>query len=84
MTAITPYISGMHKTTLYLDDGLYRHIQSLARTQGRTQASLIREAVELYAKAPRKMPKSLGMGQSGNADLSDCAEELLEGFGQDE
>jgi predicted transcriptional regulator len=74
----------MHKTTVYLDEQIYLKIRRLAEATGRTQAMIIREALAEYqGSSKRKRPSSIGAGASGTADLSDRAEELLEGFGED-
>lgn len=72
------------KTTLYLDADDYRRLQGLARARGVSTASLVREAVAEYAArhAPRQRPRSLGRFRSGRTDLSERAEELLNGFGR--
>ena len=71
------------KTTVYLEPADYRRLQELARKQGTTAASLVREAVAQYARqqAPAARPRSLGIGKSGRGDLSERAEELLGGLG---
>jgi predicted transcriptional regulator len=73
----------MHKTTLYLDNAVHHHIRQLADATGRTQAGVIREAIERYVTQPRsKQPRSVGMGK-GPADLSTCSEDLLAGMGEE-
>jgi hypothetical protein len=72
------------KTTVYLDAAVYRRLKALARSQGRTAAELVREAVADYTarvSAPVR-PSSLGAGRSGRSDLSERAEELLTGIGE--
>lgn len=73
------------RTTVYLDAGDYRRLKALARSEGRTAAELVREAVAEYARrhAPRGTPQSLGAGHSGQGDLSERAEDLLAGLGRD-
>jgi len=74
------------KTTVYLDSADYRRLKALARARGRTAADLVREAVAEYARnavAPAR-PVSVGIGRSGRADLSERAEDLLNGMGRDE
>lgn len=74
------------KTTVYLDAGDYQRLKGIARAEGRTAAELVREAVAEYAQrhSHHPLPRSLGAGRSGRGDLSERAEELLNGLGQDE
>ncbi|MEX2400270.1 MAG: ribbon-helix-helix domain-containing protein [Rhodothermales bacterium] len=74
------------KTTVYLDSDDYRKLKGLAQAEGRSAAELVREAVAEYARrrTSRLRPRSIGAGRSGRGDVADCAEELLNGFGQDE
>jgi hypothetical protein len=80
---MVPY---MEKTTVYLDPADHRRLKALARQEGRSTAELIREAVAEYARrrAGGLRPASLGAGRSGRRDLSERAEELLEGMGGEE
>src|SRR5438067_2192165 len=73
------------KTTVYLDAQMYKRLKAIARANGRTAASVVREAVAQYAvrHTSGMRPSSLGAGRSGRADLSDRAEELLSGLGDD-
>jgi len=74
----------MDKTTLYLDPADYRRLKRLAVGQKRTPASLVREAVAEYLTrhaTQRRLPGSVGAGDSGDTDLGSRAEELLEGMG---
>lgn len=73
----------MHKTTIYLDEPTHQRIRQLAEATGRTQAAIIREALAAYARRPRRQPRCVGLGASGRGDLSERAEELLGGFGED-
>jgi hypothetical protein len=75
----------MRRTTVYLDDHTHERLQRLAEASGRTQAAVIREAIAVYSstRGSRRVPRSIGLGTSGRADLSERAEELLEGFGED-
>mgnify|MGYP003857105693 CR=1 FL=1 len=54
---LLPYI----KTTLYLPKSLKRLLELKARREGRSQAELVREALERYLASPS--PKSLGIGE---------------------
>ena len=80
-TAVTPYMSCMHKTTLYLDDDLYARLQREADARGTTQALVVREAIAAYVVRRKRKSKSVGLGRSGKGDLSERAEELLAGLG---
>ena len=75
-----PYMHGMHKTTLYLEDEVRARIARIAKETGRSQAGLIRDALRAFF-IQRKKPRSIGLGKGG-LGLSDRAEELLEGFGE--
>lgn len=74
------------RTTIYLDQADYRRLKALARTQGRPAAELVREAVAEYTRrhAAQVMPRSIGSGRSRSGDVSERAEELLDGLGADE
>jgi predicted transcriptional regulator len=80
-----PYMAVMHRTTIYLDEHTHERLQRLAEASGRTQAAVIREAIAVYSSArggPR-VPRSVGLGASSSGDLSERAEELLDGFGEE-
>lgn len=71
------------KTTVYLDATVYRRLQAIAASEGRSAAELIRVAVAEYTgrhEGPQ-MPTSLGMGDSGDPTFAARAEEFLERFG---
>ncbi|MGH7903239.1 MAG: ribbon-helix-helix protein, CopG family [Candidatus Dormibacteraceae bacterium] len=56
----------MEKTTLYLPTELQHRIRDLARRQHRSQAQLVREALERYlAEQPRRTFHSAGSGEDG-------------------
>lgn len=73
------------KTTVYLDTADYRRLKALAVAEGRSAAELIRTAVSEYARrrAPERLPRSLGAGCSGDGRLSEQAEDLLQGMGEE-
>jgi predicted transcriptional regulator len=73
----------IQKTTVYLDAADYRRLKTIARASGRPPAELVREAVAQYAarEAPRRRPRSLGLGQSRRGDVGERAEDLLAGLG---
>ena len=77
-------MSTLIKTTVYLTQDEYGLLKELARAQKRPAAELVREAVAEYAHrhAVNERPQSLGAGRSGRGDLSERAEELLDGIGR--
>ena len=74
----------MQKTTVYLRAEDYRALKRLAQQAGRAPAELVREAVAEYTVkyTTRRRPKSVGAFSSRRRDLSERAEELLEGMGR--
>jgi hypothetical protein len=72
------------KTTVYLDSGEYQRLRARARSEGRSAAELIREAVAQYMArgALQELPGSVGAGRSASGDLSEQAEDLLAGIGE--
>ena len=76
-------MSKAKKTTIYLPDRLKRDIERVARNERRSEADVIRDAVEksIYerrAPEPRIPLVSYGLGAP---DIAERAEELLDGFG---
>lgn len=75
---------GMRKTTVYLPEELKAALEARARSEGRSEAELIREAVarRVYGgNGPRPtLPlSSVGLGDPGAAERVD---DLLEEFGR--
>lgn len=72
----------MVKTTLYLDETTMLRLRQLSKKQGRQQSALIREALDAYLDRndKRPMPKGVGAYSSGRSDISERAEELLDGM----
>ena len=67
------YRRPMEKTTLYLPTELQASLRALARRTGRSQANLIREALETYvAGQERPRPKSIGIAGDGSLDAADA------------
>lgn len=70
----------MVKTTVYLRDNVVQRLRSLARLQGRSQAELIREALERFVEGEsfeRPAPVGIGRFRSGRPDIARQAEKLL-------
>jgi len=72
------------KTTIYLPDRLKRDVERVAKSERRSEADVIRDAVataiaERQAPEPRipLVPKGLGA-----PDIAERVDELLDGFGR--
>jgi len=72
----------MEKTTVYLPDELKRALRRAAKSTGRSEADLIREGIGLVAGTHRVAEPRLPLFESGNPDLAEQADKLLEGFGE--
>lgn len=75
----------MRKTSVYLDERLAMRLAALARAEGRSQAEILREAVETYE--PRgQQDRNFALAGAGRGDGSSIAdvadEDLLAGFGE--
>ena len=75
-------VGGMEKTTVYLPDELKRALRRAAKSTGRSEAELIREGIGIVAGTHRVAEPRLPLFESGNPDLAEQADELLEGFGE--
>jgi predicted transcriptional regulator len=71
-------IYGMVKTTVYLESDLALSLRRMAESEGRSQAELIREALETYTRGrKRTLPRGLGKYSSGEKDVSERTKEIL-------
>jgi hypothetical protein len=72
------------KTTVYLDAADYRRLKAMAEAKGCSTAELVRAAVAEYARrgGGRRLPSSLGMGESGDGSIAERDEEFLAGLGE--
>ena len=72
----------LEKTTVYLPKELKLRIKAAAQREGRSEAAVIRAALDQYAQ-PRKRPRT-GLFASGDPTFAERVDELLgEGFGLD-
>ena len=70
-------LHGMTKTTVYLDTDTVLALRQMAETQGRSQAELIRDALETYTKATKRpLPRGLGR-YDGEIDGAESAKDFL-------
>ncbi len=84
MSANVWYTYGMRKTTIYLPDELKKRLENLARTSGRPEAQVIRDAISTATSAatspaPRVPLMKRGLGDPSIAENVDA---LLERFGR--
>jgi hypothetical protein len=76
-------VYGMVKTTIYLPEALKARLERIAREQGRSEAELVRAALEEFTARERPRPK-LPLFASGDPTLAERVDEILaEGFGRD-
>jgi Ribbon-helix-helix protein, copG family len=74
----------MVKTTVYLPEGLKRRLQHVARVQGRSEADIIRAALDEFTAAQERPRPKLPLFSSGRGDIAERVDEILaEGFGRD-
>ncbi len=71
----------MEKTTVYLTGSQKRALERASRVSGRSEAELIREGVEVVAARHGVAEPTLPLFESGQPDLAERVDELLEGFG---
>lgn len=71
----------MKRTTVFLDEAMIRRATQKARAEGRSFASLVREAVAAYVAArpqgQRPLPSFTGIADSGETDISERVDEFL-------
>lgn len=78
---------GVRKTSVYLDDERAARLARLARQEGRSQADVLREAIDAYEPEPshdRDFALAAGFSRidADSRPISQIPErELLEGFG---
>jgi predicted DNA-binding protein len=77
----------MRKTSIYLSEHESRRLAELARSEGRSQAEIVRQAISAYvppSRGDRDFALAAGFVRTDNdpRPISEIAEEeLLEGFG---
>ena len=73
------------KTTVYLPDDLKQRVERTAREQKRSEAEIIRAALDEYTSNQAARPRpTLPLFDSGRGNIAERVDELLaEGFGRD-
>ena len=83
-TVMACHIYGMaRKTTLYLGDEETALLKQASEQEGVSQGAIITRALRSYFRARSKKARSVGAGRSGRGDLSEQAENLLEGLAEE-
>ncbi|MGC2190964.1 MAG: CopG family transcriptional regulator [Candidatus Dormiibacterota bacterium] len=72
----------MRKTTVYLTEELKNSLRRQANVSGRSEAELIREAIEAQVRGADQLRPRGRLFASGDPLLSDRAEDALLGFGE--
>lgn len=82
--AYMPYYCAMKRTTIYLPDELKKAIESAAKRDGRSEADVIRDALETSLRSSRAPRPRVPLTRKGLGDSSVArrVDELLEGFGK--
>src|ERR1051325_1228745 len=77
-------MSKPRKTTIYLPESLKRDVERVAESERRSEADVIRDAVEasIAARRPPEPRIPLVSWGLGAPDIAERAEELLDGFGR--
>jgi hypothetical protein len=72
----------MEKTTVYLTSRQKAALARAARAEGRSEAELIREGIDTVTARHRVAQPTLPLFESGQPDLAERVDELLDGFGE--
>lgn len=71
----------MKRTSIFLDTALLRRAHEFARREGKSFASVVREALAAYivasGKSQSRLPSVAGGFASGRSDTSERVDELL-------
>jgi hypothetical protein len=75
-------MGGMEKTTVYLTTEQKHALTRAAKASGRSEAELIRDGIETVTSRHGAAEPTLPLFESGQADLADRVDDLLDGFGE--
>jgi len=78
----TCYHTSMIKTTVYLPESLKRQLQQLAKRLGRSEAQLIRDAIEQAVRDQPSPRPRLPLFTSNDRNLAEHVDDALAGFGE--
>ena len=72
----------MERTTVYLTQQQKRALEGTARAEGRSEAELIREGIDVVTNRHRVAEPVLPLFESGLPSLAEHLDEELAGFGE--
>lgn len=72
----------MERTTVYLTERQKRALERSAKAEGRSEADLIREGVDIVTGRLQAAEPRLPLFESGQPDLAERVDEELTGFGE--
>ena len=72
----------MIKTTVYLDEEAKRALAVMARAQERSEAELIRSAIDQLIESEQPPKPRLPLFSSADPGLAERVDEVLNGFGE--
>lgn len=72
----------VQKTTVYLSDSLKERVRLSAQRENRSEAELIREAIDLGLRLRAAPPPKLPLFSGAPSDLAERADEYLQDFGK--
>jgi hypothetical protein len=74
-------VFSMKKTTLYLEEGVLAEIKLISRSEGRSEAEILREAINDYLERRRSaLPSIFGKGAGTKFTAADSEDWLLENW----
>ena len=81
-TATYGTVYGMERTTVYLTERQKRALERAAKSEGRSEADLIREGIDVVTSRHQAAEPRLPLFESGQPDLAAHVDEELAGFGE--
>jgi hypothetical protein len=72
----------MVKTTVYVPEALRQRVKRVAAQEGRSEAEVIRAALEEYTASRARPRPRLPLFESGKPDLVARLDDYLRGFGE--
>ena len=75
-------VYGMERTTVYLTERQKRALERSAKAEGRSEADLIREGVDIVTSRLQAAEARLPLFESGQPDLASLVDEELAEFGE--